>query len=148
MENYPVVTYRDLLRGESVLFARRHLAVSSDKAYNLKYRRNTNRQSIFIASLDTEFYILPNGYIISSQPLVKIDIIDEPWRRDIEHKKRWGTYCIWRNDHYAHHLWECFNFHQNWPGDPLPERVMKMARCCGNDGNYARQGYHPTYGRN
>ena len=118
MENLPIVTYRELLRTE--IFARRHLAVSLDEAYFLSKRRNIHRQTFFIVNFDTEFFVLPNGYIISSQSLEKIDITARGCER------RWDTFCIWNKDkdpHYEHHLWDWFNFDLS---GSLPERIRKL----------------------
>lgn len=124
MENFPKITYKGLLREENAKFATRHLAENFDEAffkYNLKYRRNIYRQTFFIAKLDTEFYV-HNGYIISMDKLDKIDITED------YDKMRWGTHCIWQNDHYDRHLWYCFNFHHQ-KKTPLLERIKKLNQC-------------------
>ena len=124
MESFTRVNYSDLMREKQAKFVTKHLAENYDEAkaeYNLKYRKRRFRQTFFIAKLDTEFYVLPNGYMISTQPLPKIDITDDYY------EIRWGTYCIWQRDHYDHHLWRCYNF--NHKGVHQSERFKKSKNC-------------------
>ena len=128
MEKYRTVSYRNLIREETAKFPKRHLVESVDEANlnsNLNYRKHLPRQTFFIVNLSTQFYILPDGLMISQQPLSMVDIMDGT--RRIPPNWQFGTYCIWQDDHFDRHLWNCFNNHHR--GDPLPERIKKFKQC-------------------
>ena len=128
MEKYRTVSYRNLIREETAKFPKRHLSSSLEEALvksNLNYRRHLPRQTFFIVNLSTQFYILPDGLMISTHPMSMVDVIN--CTRRIPPNWQFGTYCIWRDDHYNRHLWNCFNNHHR--GMPLPERINKFKQC-------------------
>ena len=122
MENFQIVTHRDLSRQEKSNFSRRHLAESLDEALDkASCRRYIRLQSFFMSQLSTQFYVLPDGFVVSKYPLTMFDITC------YNHRPIVGTYAIWKNDHFDRNLWRCFNFHHI--GIPLCDKIKKFKEC-------------------
>ena len=130
-------TYADLLRLDSAKFAKRHLAESFEEAvekYDSVHRRNLHQQTFFLAKMDAQFYHIPDDYIISTLPLMKLDFKDanesdkgpkNPANIFIYITK--GTYCIWQQsaNHYNRHMWDDFNHRYKGVDPRRIKRIFK-----------------------
>ena len=122
MENFQIVTRRDLSRQENANFSRRHLATSLDEAFDkASFRRHIRLQSFFMSELSTQFYVLPDGFIVSKYPLTMFDVTC------YNHRPIVGTYAIWKDDHFDRNLWICFNYHHM--GIPLTDKIKQFREC-------------------
>merc|ERR1712061_483803 len=70
--------YFSQLHREKAIFPKRHLARSFHEARRIYLGspdRNVHKHTIFVVRRDTYFYCVSEDYLISSQPLVKIDFM-------------------------------------------------------------------------
>lgn len=136
--NKEIKTYSELLRLGSARFAKRHLAENLDEAFyklGLDDRRILHQQTFFIAKKDAQFYTIEDEYIISADPLVKIDFRDVQTAPDNNGPKNRAkffsfitpdTYCLWQKstDHYDWQLWDVFNF--KYKVSLQPSRIKRI----------------------